>query len=401
MPVGYLVSTLIVTTYVVLALAPLHPRRSSPFRVSFMLGFVVNEVPALAFGLLVASTSFAFAEYSVGSPVLWIGVGFAVLASVGLGVIVRRSLRSGPAIERALDEGLGSGWRDRIDLRLPAGLGRPPSIARSLFAPFAVRPRDVERVRNIRYGDAGRWNRLDVYRNRSQSSGGPTLIHLHGGAFTIGRKSHEARPLLHRLASRGWVCISANYRLREAGRFPHALIDIKRVLAWVREHGHEYGADPDTVFVAGSSAGAHLAASAALTPNDPFFQPGFEGAETSVSAAICLYGYYGSIGTYGGRASSPLAHVGDQAPPFFVVHGDHDTVAIVAEARHFVEELHRTSSEPVVYAELPGAQHGFDFFHSIRFDAVVAAVEAFAAWVRSTRGSSVVDDTRALRWTGR
>ena len=40
------------------------------------------------------------------------------------------------------------------------------------------------------------------------------------------------------------------------------------------------------------------------------------------------------------------------------------------------------SASPVVYAELPGAQHGFDRFHSIRFERVVDAVEDFAAWVR-------------------
>jgi acetyl esterase/lipase len=44
------------------------------------------------------------------------------------------------------------------------------------------------------------------------------------------------------------------------------------------------------VFVAGSSAGGHLTAMAALTPNDAGFQPGFERADTSVTAAICLYG---------------------------------------------------------------------------------------------------------------
>jgi hypothetical protein len=44
-----------------------------------------------------------------------------------------------------------------------------------------------------------------------------------------------------------------------------------------------------------------------------------------------------------------------------------------------------TSSNPVVYAELPGAQHTFDLFHSLRFEAVVDAIEGFAAWVRSNR----------------
>ncbi|HSO53196.1 MAG TPA: alpha/beta hydrolase [Actinomycetes bacterium] len=236
---------------------------------------------------------------------------------------------------------------------------------------------------NIRYGDAGRRNLLDVYRHRSRPSGGPVLVYLHGGGFRSGRKSREARPLIYRLASQGWVGISANYRLSPAARFPDHHVDAKKVIAWVREHGHEYGADPATVLVAGSSADGHLAAMAALTPNDPVFQPGFERADTSVVAAVCLYGYYGSLDADERFPSSPLAYVRADAPPFFVAHGDKDTLVLVEDARRFVQRLRRTSSNPVVYAELPGGQHTFDLFDSLRFEAVVSGIEAFAAWVRS------------------
>ena len=53
------------------------------------------------------------------------------------------------------------------------------------------------------------------------------------------------------------------------------------------------------------------------------------------------------------------------------------------DARRFAGELAGVSDSPVVYAELPGAQHVFDLAHSIRFETVINAVEAFAAWVRS------------------
>jgi acetyl esterase/lipase len=78
-----------------------------------------------------------------------------------------------------------------------------------------------------------------------------------------------------------------------------------------------------------------------------------------------------------------MAYVRSDAPPFFVTHGDLDTVAVVEDARRFVELLRTTSSDPVVYAELPGAHHTFDLFHSIRFETVVDGIEAFSAWVRS------------------
>jgi acetyl esterase/lipase len=122
----------------------------------------------------------------------------------------------------------------RLRRRLP--------FARILFGPFFVRRGDVERVANISYGDVGARNLLDFYRHRSHPSGCRTLVHLHGGALVRGRKDREALPLIYRLASQGWVCISANYRLSPAVKFPDHLIDVKKVIAWVREHGHKYGA---------------------------------------------------------------------------------------------------------------------------------------------------------------
>ena len=234
---------------------------------------------------------------------------------------------------------------------------------------------------DIPYGNAGRRNLLDLYRHRATRAGRgpdpPARRRLHP------RPQEQPVPApAVRLASQGWVCVSASYRLRPAARHPDHLIDLKKVIAWVRAHGYEYGADPALLFVSGSSAGAHMAALAALTPNDAAFQPGFEDADTSITAAIGLNGWYG--GYYGQPdTSSPLTHVRPDAPPFFIAHGDHDTVAPVEVARDFADTLGRVSTNPVVYAELPGAQHAFDLFGSFRFEQVVDAIEAFTAWVRS------------------
>jgi acetyl esterase/lipase len=382
-PIGYLVSVTLIAGCTLFALAPPRPRRSSPSNVSFWFSYLLNELPFLAFYWLLASTALAFGQGDIDSPGGWLAFGLAILTTVGLAVVAWRGLQAGPVVDQALSEGLGTGWRTAISAELDAQLRRRLPYARILFAPFLVRRRDVERVANISYGDAGKSNLLDVYRHRSHPSGGPTLVYLHGGAFRSGRKNHEVLPLLYQLASQGWVCISANYRLSPAATFPDHLIDVKKVIAWAREHGPEYGADPQVVFVAGSSAGGHLASMAALTPNEPAFQPGFERVDTSVTAVISLYGYYGSVSTKDQTPSLPEAYLRSDAPPFFVAHGDLDTIVIVEDARAFVERLRSTSANPVVYAELPGAQHVFDLFHSIRFDTVVNAIEAFAAWVRT------------------
>jgi acetyl esterase/lipase len=71
------------------------------------------------------------------------------------------------------------------------------------------------------------------------------------------------------------------------------------------------------------------------------------------------------------------------APPFFVIHGTHDSLASVEEARHFAKALSQIAKAPVAYAEIPGAQHAFEIFHSLRTAHVVAAVDRFLAWVWS------------------
>ena len=86
--------------------------------------------------------------------------------------------------------------------------------------------------------------------------------------------------------------------------------------------------------------------------------------------------------------ASPTYQVDPDAPPFFVIHGAHDSLVPVAEARELARLLRDVSKEPVVYAELPGAQHAFDVFHSIRSAHVIRGVERFLRWVHATRNLS-------------
>ena len=84
--------------------------------------------------------------------------------------------------------------------------------------------------------------------------------------------------------------------------------------------------------------------------------------------------------------ASPISHVGPQAPAFFVTHGTNDSLVPVEQARTFVDELRKASDQPVVYGELPGAQHAFDTFPSVREHATMHAVERFLSVVRSEHG---------------
>jgi acetyl esterase/lipase len=389
LPVGYLITVVVLAWCTLYAVAPRRPRHSSPSNRSYWFGFLLNELPFLAFYWLAASTWLALSEGVAGS---WLGraaLAVAGATTAALSLVAWRGFQARRAVDQALDGALGPGWRTGIDPDLAERLRRRLPFARILLLPLSVRRGSVERVANIGYGDAGRWNLLDVYRHRSRPSGCPTLVYLHGGAFRSGRKNREARALLYRLASQGWLCVSANYRLSPPARFPDHLVDVKKAIAWVRADGREYGADPSVLLVAGSSAGGNLAAAAALTPKDPRFQPGFEHVDTSVTAAISLYGYYGNYS--GVVGSSPASFVHADAPPFFLAHGNRDTIVLVEDARTFAGTLRSSSSNPVVYAELPGGQHSFDLFESARFASVIDGIEAFAAQIRSSGRRTVIE----------
>jgi dipeptidyl aminopeptidase/acylaminoacyl peptidase len=68
------------------------------------------------------------------------------------------------------------------------------------------------------------------------------------------------------------------------------------------------------------------------------------------------------------------------APPVCVVHGTHDTMVWVEEARQFVAEFAPQAQHPLVYAEIPGAQHAFEFFHSPRTSHYLNAASAWLEW---------------------
>jgi len=290
------------------------------------------------------------------------------------------------------------------------GAGEPepyaPSRLRTFFVPMAFSHPDVERLVDIPYAEGSR-HRLDVYRRTDHPTGCPTLLQVHGGAWVIGDKKEQGRPLMLHLARKGWVCFAPNYRLSPKAAWPAHLYDVKQALAWVREHGAEYGADPGFVVVTGGSAGGHLAALMALTQNEPEWQPGFEDADTSVQGCVPYYGVYDIANDLNSRwgkqrdkrlfekvvmktreravyeAASPIRQVNAGAPPMLVIHGRNDTLAPVEEAREFVRRLREVSTEPVIYLELPGTQHAFDVFPSIRSDHVVRAVGRFCEQLRA------------------
>ncbi len=387
------------------------PRRTGWLIIpSFLAGWLTSELAlhhlawqALATGLFVWGGAL---EAWTG----WLGLAITLASWGGLLLLGPIAHRAEPIAEVALGESLGADYRDAILPEAAARFdaGEPPGRR---LVPFLLYDRNVRVERDIPYLDDGDpRHRLDVYAPRSGTAAAPVLLQVHGGGWTIGNKYEQARPLMNHLASRGWLCVAANYRLSPKATFPDHLVDLKRALVWIREHIAELGGDPDFVAATGGSAGGHLSALLALTANDPEYQPGFESVDTSVRACVPFYGVYDFTNRFGHQhhdgmetfletvvmkkrladapeafqKASPMHRVHAQAPPFFVVHGTHDSLGPIAEAREFVRILRERSRAPVVFAELPSAQHAFEVFHSLRTSHVVQGVDRFLAAIYSS-----------------
>ena len=230
---------------------------------------------------------------------------------------------------------------------LVAGCGGLAFTAANAPARFG----DFERRANLAYGAHAR-QRLDVYRPMSRGNQGndaharPIVVFWYGGSWERGRKE-QYRFVGAALADAGYVAVLPDYRVHPEVRFPAFVDDGAAALAWVAEHAAELGGDPRRIYVAGHSAGAHIAAMLAYDASRL--------AAAGLPAAT-VRGYIGLSGPYALDPnddtlrtifSAPYAHADWQpvqrvrtgAPPALLIHGDADDVVSVNHARRMTEKL--------------------------------------------------------------
>ena len=377
--------------------------------VYFFSAWLCGELALIHVLWQVALTALLAFTGALADPLAQTGLGIFALAWLGLIYLHCQSMDTPNHLRPALRRALGENYRADIPDERQHVLC-DDIITRHWIKPFDFKREGVRLHSHIAYGDAGKRNLLDIYHPHEPREGGfPVLLQVHGGAWMIGEKEQQAKPLMYHMAQRGWLCVSINYRLSPNAAFPAHIIDVKKAIAWIRENISEYGGNPDFLAITGGSAGGHLSSLAALTPNRAEWQAGFEDADTTLQAAVPFYGVYDFLDRYNIRPemsmsdmladrvmqctmsenhelwdnASPLSHVSADAPPMFVIQGTHDSLVWVEEARAFVSALQAESKQPVAYAELPGGQHAFEIFHSVRTDHTMHAVGHFLEWTHA------------------
>ncbi len=202
----------------------------------------------------------------------------------------------------------------------------------------------------------------------------PAVVMIHGGGWKS-RTRDDMDSISQAVAERGYVVMNVSYRLAPRWRFPAQLHDIQQAVLWLRANAAAYKVRADRIGMWGYSAGAHLAALAAVTgPGDRQFVGG-----TRVQALVAggtpvdlrfytegpltngLMGVAYAEAPDKWRDASPVALVTPDDPPTFLYHGTLDFTVGVKNARAMYDALNAAGVPAELYL-YRGLEHFSTFF---------------------------------------
>lgn len=206
----------------------------------------------------------------------------------------------------------------------------------------------------------------------------PCILDIHGGGWKA-RQVEADKPMMERLAQRGFVTALVSYRLSTEAKYPAALADCKAALRCLRANAKELKLDPKRIGVMGGSAGGHLSGLTAMTSGKPEFEGDgpFKDSSSDVQACIVMAATQDMVAAnkdkasesavlfFGGNytekpdvyaAASPITHVRAGVPPTIYIEGEKDTLKV--GRAEMMEKLKALGIETAVHT-LKDAPHPF------------------------------------------
>ncbi len=226
---------------------------------------------------------------------------------------------------------------------------------------------------------------LDIYRPASSANGAaPVVVFLYGSTWRNGERG-QYRFVGQRLARSGVLAIVADYRTVPRAMFPGFVEDAAAAVAWARAHASDHGGDPQRLYVAGHSAGAHIAA---LVGVDARYLAKHGMTPRDLAGVIGLSGPYdfeiaGYEDVFGPEAqwpqTQPIRFVDGDEPPFLLVHGTGDRVVEAKDSQEMADKL-RGAGVRAELLWLPDAGHLAPLvamYRPGRHPALLDAIQAF------------------------
>lgn len=111
-------------------------------------------------------------------------------------------------------------------------------------------------------------NRTHRFKGVRKSAGYPVLINFHGGGFTLGTSTDDARYITSAVDQLDCVVVSVDYRLAPECPFPTAVDDAADAVLWIAENAEQLGIDPHAMALTGFSSGGNLTLSVPVRLHD-------------------------------------------------------------------------------------------------------------------------------------
>lgn len=268
-------------------------------------------------------------------------------------------------------------------------------------------PAGVAEQLNLRYDPSDSHAYLDVFYAagiEDTNATLPTIVWIHGGAWLSGSKDYIAN-YARILAGNGYTVATVRYSLAPAATYPTPLRQISAGLRHLTAHACELHVDAANIFLAGSSAGAQIAAQLANAIGDPAYaarvpiEPPI--ARTQLAGAILYSGAYElslvdltgpyafivrtALWSYSGTRdfandpqldpASVARHLSPRFPATFISAGNADP--LLEQSRAFSDAL--TRAGVAVDALFFRADHEPKLPHEYQFDLETAAGQAALA----------------------
>ena len=285
---------------------------------------------------------------------------------------------------------------EALDKRLGSRGGERPARDRSVEIPEGVTVK-----KDLAYREGHDQWKVDLYlpEGKAPEGGRPGLVIVHGGGWRNGSKTGGMwSSIPAEYASKGYVCISVDYRLLpNGGGFPECVHDVKNAVRWFRSNAEEFGLNTDRIGAYGNSAGAHLVSMLGLVKKDADLEgDGTYLDQSSLVQAVCASATPSDFMDWGGKpfsnrgllegdeagfeerakAASPVTYVAEDAPPFLLVHAEDDRTVPFSQGKRLAEKLKAAGAAEV---ELMGFETGGHGVFSGLKDETYPAMEAFFA----------------------
>ncbi|MDP5133981.1 MAG: alpha/beta hydrolase [Paraglaciecola sp.] len=217
----------------------------------------------------------------------------------------------------------------------------------------------IEVVRDLEFAKQP-WQKLDVYPSPNTKIKAPVLVFIYGGGWSWGNKEMNYF-VAQAFVKRGYTVVIPDYIKYPQGHFPDFIKDGALALAWVKANIGQYNGDPNQLFIAGHSAGAHTGA--LLVSDQQYLADvgmsiddikGFAGLAGPYTFTPKSAQYIATFGEENFQTMKVSSHIDGNTPPMLLLHAQGDSTVGLFNQQDLAAALQ--SKGQVVQTKVYGTQ---------------------------------------------